>query len=571
MYKLDRLSIFLILLFIMVFAIVLNHYWETMWNNIEGFESKRKLELLYDNVYFDPLDKKLYEKNGDAIESSKFVKQDETNEKVDFYKNGDKMYLLYFPEEKSTFIHIFDMKENKQLCSKFYQGKNKIETVYDDTNNIIKPKLGVITDLEVGLLFDSPYEDLEVVMYKLQVQTQTQVKQQTDKPMYCFGLKYLGIRYLLVFQEEANGKINILKQETSNRPDYDYDWSNGPNGPNGHNGPNGPNGPIFNDKIEIKFGNNEIKINPQDALQLGSAFLGGYSMEGNPFMMGAPFMKPNDYNKDYIRKTEVVPGFGYDYYYNPDHGPVRSTGESTGSKASSTNTKTSTTTTSESGATKVGVETVGVARDAVQGATSIARDTVSGATSLAKDTVGGATNLARETVGGATSLAKDTVGGATSLAKDTVGGATNLAKDTVGGATNAIGSTLSGTGNFIQSSASGIGSFVKDAAGGTVGLVKDAAGGTIGLVKDTASGTIGLGREIIGGVGGIGGGNNSSYNNNSGYNSQGYYNSYGGPGVRNNNNNNNNAMDQYSYNGAVPPRPSCNFIPRTADFSAFRR
>lgn len=563
MYKLDKLSIFLILLFLLVFAIVLNHYWETMWNSLEGFESKRKLELLYDNVYFDPVDKKLYEKNGEAIESSKFVKQEEANESVDFYKNGDKMYVLYFPEEKSTFIHIFDMKEDKQIGSKFYQGKHKIETVYDDTNNLIAPKLGAFTkEPEIGLLFNSPYEDLEVVMYKLQVQTQTSVQEQTDKPIYYFGLKYLGIRYLIVFQESSHGKITILKQESSNRPDYGSDWSNEPNGSNGPNiGPHGTNEPSFQDKIEIKFGNNEIKIDPQYALQLGNAFLDGYSMD-NPFMMGAPFMKSNDYNKDYIRKTEVVPGFGYDYYYHPDHEHGRSSNTSTGTGAAK-ETKT------ESGATKVGVETVGVARDAVQGATSVARDTVD----LAKETVGGATSLAKETVGGATSLAKDTVGGATSLARDTVGGATNLARDTVSGTSNAIGSTLSGTGNFIQSSASGIGSFVKDAAGGTVGLVKDAAGGTVGLVKDTASGTIELGREIVGGIGKIGGASSTNVrynNNNSGYNSQGYYNSYGGPGMRSTNNNNP-VMDQYSYNGAVPPRPSCNFIPRTADFSAFRR
>ena len=140
-----------------------------------------------------------------------------------------------------------------------------------------------------------------------------------------------------------------------------------------------------------------------------------------------------------------------------------------------------------------------------------------------------------------------------------------MAKDTASGATNAIGNTLSGTGDFIQSSASGIGNFAKDTASGTVNLGKDVVGGTVGLGKDIVGGvgsgvsnllqnnptTIGTHGSGQGGQGG-------------GYQMGGYQNSYGGPQMRQTH-----GTDPYSYYGAVPPRPSCNYIPRTADFSAF--
>ena len=81
-------------------------------------------------------------------------------------------------------------------------------------------------------------------------------------------------------------------------------------------------------------------------------------------------------------------------------------------------------------------------------------------------------------------------------------------------------------------------------------------------------GTVGLGREIVGGVGSALGGVGGALQSNPTYIGGGQVGGYGagaGYGVQTH------GMNPYSYNGAVPPRPSCNFIPRTADFSAFGR
>ena len=198
-------------------------------------------------------------------------------------------------------------------------------------------------------------------------------------------------------------------------------------------------------------------------------------------------------------------------------------------------------------------------RGAGEGGTSLVRDAGTGASSMARDTVGGAANMATNAVTG------------------TAGMATNAVTGTAGMATNAVKGTV------------GLGT---DAVKGTAGMITDGVQGTVGLGKDAVTGTVGLGREVVGGAGsmvsgaagaigsgigsvgrGIGNLGNGGYQQQQqqqqgGVYGQGYMNSYGGPNV---NRNVPPGMDPYSYYGSVPPRASCNFMPRTADFSSFGR
>ncbi len=169
----------------------------------------------------------------------------------------------------------------------------------------------------------------------------------------------------------------------------------------------------------------------------------------------------------------------------------------------------------------------------------LVRQVVSGTTGLARDVVAGADDLVRDAASGTAGLAKDAVGGTVGLAKDAVGGTVGLAKDAVGG---------------------------------TVGLAKDVVGGTVGLAKDTVSGATGLLTGAVSGVAGLFKPNSMQFQNNQ-------------PQFQNNAMNNpiqsssgrrggpygGQMVDNTTYFGALPDRPSTNYMPITADFSAFSR
>lgn len=178
---------------------------------------------------------------------------------------------------------------------------------------------------------------------------------------------------------------------------------------------------------------------------------------------------------------------------------------------------------------------------------SIANNVVSTTADLAKGAGSGAVGFAKDAATGVGGFAKDTATGAVGLAKDTVGGAVGLAKDTVGGA---------------------------------VGLAKDTVGGAVGLLKDVGSGITGLGRgldvrsnqqggqSVQGGQGGQGGVitvNNdvASTGTSLGYTPFGSGKTIGSvPGQT--------KIDNYSYYGALQSK-GANYMPVTADFSAFRK
>ena len=155
--------------------------------------------------------------------------------------------------------------------------------------------------------------------------------------------------------------------------------------------------------------------------------------------------------------------------------------------------------------------------------------------------------LLNQVISGTTGVAKDAVGGTVGIAKDAVGGTVGLARDAVGGTVG----------------------LARDAVGGTVGLAKDVVGGTVGLAKDTVSGATGLLTGAVSGVTGLFAPNNPTQIQNNQNNAMGNGmqsasgrrgDSYGGQ-----------TIDNTTYYGALPDKPSANYMPITADFSAFSR
>ena len=576
-FKLDSLSIFLILLFVIVFAMVFKNSWDSMLETKEGFAGMtltgyaNPVEKIHDKLYFDTSNQSLIEETDSGMVEKKRETVttpegggDSLTEIKTFVHKSNGLFVLYVPVGKATFIHVTD--GNNNIISQYYNESSKTEKTYPTGSNALSTETG--TDITKKDFKDIKYDKDDHML-----KTQT-VK--VDGSKFLIAMKYLSTEVLVGFTESstASGVFTILPDK--NRTIEDDDDTDGDK--------------EDSNNITLKYGDYEINLSQDSAESLASKL-------GNQFGL---FMKKDDYNNDYIHKTQIIPGMGYDHYkyphydYDSRRGGRRGYGyydrdmsqeERDGPRDENGNLLRDFGEGSAALLRDGAKGTADLARDTARGAADLAKDTVTGTRDLAKDTVTGATNIAKDTVTGTRDMAtdavtgtrdvaKDTVSGATNLAKDTASGATNLAKDTASGATNAIGNTLSGTVDFIQSSASGIGNFAKDAASGTVDLGKDVVGGTVGLGKDivggvgsgvsnllqsnsTAIGTRGGGYGGIGRQGGQGG-------QGGGYQMGGYQNSYGGPQMRQTH-----GMDPYSYYGAVPPRPSCNYIPRTADFSAF--
>jgi hypothetical protein len=174
--------------------------------------------------------------------------------------------------------------------------------------------------------------------------------------------------------------------------------------------------------------------------------------------------------------------------------------------------------------------------DAVKTTGSIAEKAIGTTGDILKSFGSGAKDVGLGTV----DLTKTAVSGTIGIAKDVVGGTVGLAKDTVGGATG----------------------LVKDAAKGTVGLVKDTAGGAIGLTKDTIKGTVNLAK-----------GKYSSDSSDASYSWAGRNQSsnWADTSGYNNDDGRMGPMDPYTYNGALKKKASSEFMPVTANFSAFSR
>lgn len=176
----------------------------------------------------------------------------------------------------------------------------------------------------------------------------------------------------------------------------------------------------------------------------------------------------------------------------------------------------------------------GVANTLITTTGSVLKDTGSGATGLIKDTVKETKGLLEDTGKGATGLLKDTAAGTTGLLKDTASGATGLLKETVSGTKDILKDTVSGTKDFIKDTGSGLSKFLT------------ANKTNLQQQQQQQQGTLG---GVTGGVtGGVyGAQNRMNYGTNTQY------------------------TDPYSYYGNLPSRQSTNYLPVTADFSAFGR
>jgi len=172
----------------------------------------------------------------------------------------------------------------------------------------------------------------------------------------------------------------------------------------------------------------------------------------------------------------------------------------------------------------------GVANNLITTTGSVLKDTGSGATGLIKDTVKETKGLLENTGKGATGLLKDTATGTTGLLKDTASGATGLLKETVSGTKDILKDTVTGTKDFLKDTGSGLSKFLT-------------ANKTNLQQQQQQQGALGGGAT----VGAIGSQNRMNYGTNTQY------------------------TDPYSYYGNLPARASTNYLPVTADFSAFGR
>jgi len=218
---------------------------------------------------------------------------------------------------------------------------------------------------------------------------------------------------------------------------------------------------------------------------------------------------------DYMLKTQIVPPV---CPACPSATCAAGTGTGVGT---GTGTGTGASTGSGSQPISDAVKTTGAVAEKAIGTTG---DILKSFGSSAKDVSMGTVDLTKTAVGGTVGIAKDVVGGTVGLARDAAGGVTGL---------------------------------VKDAAKGTVGLVKDTAGGAIGLTKDAVKGTVNLAK---GKYSSNSNSNDTNYswagrNQSSGYDDDGRM----GP------------MDPYTYNGALKKKGTSDFMPVTANFSAFSR
>ena len=162
--------------------------------------------------------------------------------------------------------------------------------------------------------------------------------------------------------------------------------------------------------------------------------------------------------------------------------------------------------------------------------------------------------------------------GAVSNLGGDVGGVANKLIDTTGGL---IKGAASGTKDIITGAASGTRDFIKDAAKGTKDVATDVVVGTKDIVKDVAGETgklltsAGRGvRRVLTEDGryGQGYGYMDETNIRTRDNKRWQQGNYPYLGT-----NNQPAMDQYSYYGSLPAKPSSKYLPVTADFSAFGR
>jgi len=222
---------------------------------------------------------------------------------------------------------------------------------------------------------------------------------------------------------------------------------------------------------------------------------------------------PVHFSEDYMLKTQVVPPVCPACPSCPSGGNCNNCGGNGGSGTQDSNGKSMVN-------SKTGSELGGAYSKTLDTASDLLKSAGSGAKSIIDNTMG----LSSQAVKGGVGLAKDTVQGATGLAKDTVQGALNIGEDV-------LETGLDATGELAR---------------GTAGLIRDIGQGPSQL--NNTYGSTGQG---------------SLYN--------GSRRSYGAPIGSTYDSQSRSPLDPYTYNGKLKNRPSSEFLPRTADFSAFAK
>ena len=192
------------------------------------------------------------------------------------------------------------------------------------------------------------------------------------------------------------------------------------------------------------------------------------------------------------------------------------------------------------------------------GATGLGKNIVSGGVDIGKDAIAGGVGLGKDVIAGGVGVGKDAIAGGVGLGKDVIAGGVGLSKDAISGGIGLVKNVVSGGVGLAKNTVTGGVGLAKDTVSGGVGLAKDTVSGGVGLAKDTVSGGVGLARDTVSGIGGLATGSGNRVGG-----------SANGSGSRNNNYKTKN--DVYTYNGALTNKESTNYIPLTADFSAFSR
>ena len=192
---------------------------------------------------------------------------------------------------------------------------------------------------------------------------------------------------------------------------------------------------------------------------------------------------------------------------------------------------------------------------------STASSTDSGSSSSSSDKKDKDGNIVTNTVDTAGNVVNKTIDTTSNVLNKTIDTTSNLLTSGATGVSNLLTSGATGASNLLTSGVSGATNLVKSGVTGTVDLAKDAGSGVVKVADKTLNTAGNIVRDLTdgstGGAGAYYGGLNTPYGSGSGYSAPGF--SRGSS-----------SADNYSYYGALPSKGS-NYIPITADFSAFKK
>jgi hypothetical protein len=166
-------------------------------------------------------------------------------------------------------------------------------------------------------------------------------------------------------------------------------------------------------------------------------------------------------------------------------------------------------------------------------------------------------------------------GGSLVETSDSEGGVTDLLRDAGSGTKDLLEDAGSGAKELVEDAASGVKDVAYDTAGGVKDVAYDVVGGTKDVAYDVAGGVQDIASDIAGGITDVFDGNPTEIqpidlSGDPRYGNLPITGSGRGFGIQTNVSNTQ-GSDFMTYFGSLPPKGESNYIPVTADFSAFRR